>query len=159
LKTLFTPLLICIYIWKIVKGVKVLGNILTPKPKLLMSLFNRFNLQNAKELKQSSSSTLSKTFTCMPIFTNLKHSKKKRKSFCWLDSGQNHVRRFKFMALTMTSKTLDFMPINLNMDCLVSKKDAQSTSSTQTSVPTFLGWQKATLITSKWLLKHSFASN
>lgn len=41
-----------IYIWKIVKGVKNLSNILTTKPKLLLSQFSRFDLQNAKELKQ-----------------------------------------------------------------------------------------------------------
>lgn len=50
-KTIFTPLLICIYIWKIVKGVNFLSNILTSKLKLLVSQFSRFDFQNAKELK------------------------------------------------------------------------------------------------------------
>jgi hypothetical protein len=59
-----------------VKGVNFLGDILTSKPKLLVSQFNRFDLPNVKELKQLSSSTFPKTFTCMAISTNLKHSRK-----------------------------------------------------------------------------------
>ncbi len=75
------------------KGVKVLSNILTIKPKLLVSQFNRFDLQNAKELKQCSSFTLTKTFTCMPTFTDLKNSRKKRKITLLIEKvGQNHVR-------------------------------------------------------------------
>jgi len=93
----------------------------------------------------------------MPTFINLKHSRKERKITLLVEKvGQNHVRGFKSIGLAMTSKALDFMPINLNMDCSMSKKDAQSTSNTQTSMPTFFGWQKTALITSKWLFKHSF---
>jgi hypothetical protein len=96
----------------------------------------------------------------MPTFTDLKNSRKKRKITLLIEKvGQNHVRWFKSIGLTMSSKALDFMHVSLNMDCWMSKEDAQSTSSTQTSLPTFLGWQKATLITSKWLLKHSFTSS
>lgn len=130
LKTLFT-ITICIYIWKIVKGVKILSNILTTKPKLLVSQFSRFDLENARELKQWKSSTLPKTFTYMPTFINLKHSKKERKITLLVEKvSQNCVREFKSIGLTMTSKALDFMPINLNMDCSMSKKNAQNTSST-----------------------------
>jgi hypothetical protein len=67
----------------------------------------------------------------MPTFINLKHSKKERKITLLVEKvSQNCVREFKSIGLTMTSKALDFMPINLNMDCSMSKKNAQNTSST-----------------------------
>jgi hypothetical protein len=101
-----------------VKGVKILGDILTSKPKLLVSQFSRFDLPNAKEMKQLSSSTFPKTFTCMPISTNLKHSRKERKISLLVEKvGQNHVKVFKSIGLAMSTKALDFMPISLNMDC------------------------------------------
>jgi hypothetical protein len=59
----------------------------------------------------------------------------------------------------MATHAFDFMA-NSNKDCWMLREVVNNISRTHTSLlPNFLGWQKATLIPSKCLLKISFALN
>ncbi len=96
----------------------------------------------------------------MTIFANLKYFGKEQASNLDVERvHQRHVKRFTSINLTIVAHAFDFMA-NLNINCLMSREDVNRTSGTHTSLPTsFLGLQNATLITSKCLLKFSFASN
>ncbi len=66
---------------------------------------------------------------------------------------------FTSISLTIVAHAFDFM-LNLNINCSMLRDDDNRNSRTHTSLSTsFLGFQNATLITSKCLLKFSFASD
>jgi hypothetical protein len=96
----------------------------------------------------------------MAIFATMKYSGKEQASN--LDAEivrQRGVKGFTSIGLTITAHAFDFMA-SLNIDYSMSKEDADRTSGTHTSLPaSFLGLQNAVLITSKCLLKLSFASD
>ncbi len=97
----------------------------------------------------------------MAILANLKYFGKEQVSI--LDVEKVHQRHvsgpFTSSGLTMVAHASNFMA-SLNINCWMSKEFVDNTSWTHTTLlPNFLGWLKATIITSKWLLKHSFASN
>jgi len=72
---------------------------------------------------------------------------------------QIRIKGFTSINLAITTHAFDFMAI-FNINYSMSKEDVDKTSRTHTSLLTnFLGLQNATLITSKCLLKLSFASD
>jgi len=94
----------------------------------------------------------------MAIFANLKYSGKEQANN--LDTKkvrQRHIKGFTPIGLTIATDAFDFRA-SLNIDYSMSKEDADRTSRTHTSLPaSLLGLQTAILITSKCLLKLSFA--
>jgi len=74
------------------------------------------DLQNAKELKQHSFSTLPSTCT-MAISTNLKYLGNAQARTLDVERvRQSHVKGFTLSGLTMATQSFDFMA-SLNMDC------------------------------------------
>ncbi len=120
---------------------------MTTKPSLVVSQFCNLDLQNAKELKYYSSSTLPRTCT-MAIYANLKCFGKEQKRT--LDVERVRQRRkigFSLVSLAMASTAFDFID-NLTRDYSMSSEATESISRTHTSkLPTFIGWQYAYLIT------------
>jgi hypothetical protein len=84
----------------------------------------------------------------MAISTNLKYSRKEQERT--LNVERVRQRRkivFSFVSLAMTSIAFDFID-NLTKDYSMSNEGIESTSRIHTSkLPTFLGWQFASLIT------------
>jgi hypothetical protein len=112
---LYTPILICICIWKVTHAIN--EYILTTKAKLLVSQSCSLVLHNAKKRRHHSCFTFPRT-CIVAIFANLKYFGNMKKHF-WLLKSE--LKAITSTSLTMTSNALDFMA-NLYMDCWMSKE-------------------------------------